>query len=69
MRARTALPPVLAAHHMKCQTANERLSEELHEVYLAYDGPITMLAPVRVFEEFIPTRHPEHPGFRTYSEE
>ena len=68
MRSQTALSPVLAAHHVKCQTTNELLSAELHGVYLAYDGPITKLAPVRTFEEFVFTRHPERPGFRVYDE-
>jgi hypothetical protein len=68
MRARTALSPVLAAHHIKCQNTNELLSAELHGLYLAYDGPVNKLKSVRTFAEFVLTRHPERPGFRTYNE-
>ena len=68
MRAQTALSPVLAAHHTKCQTANGLLSAEMHGLYLAYTGPITMLKSVVTYGELVVTRHPERPGFRVYSE-
>jgi hypothetical protein len=68
MKALPNLSPVLAAHHTKCQNSNELLSAELHGLYLAYNGPIQHLKSVRTFAEFVLTRHPERPGFRTYSE-
>ena len=67
MRA-VPLPPAIAAPHMKCQVTSKLVREELHGLYLAYAGPITHCKSVRTYEEFVYTRHPERPGFRTYSE-
>ena len=62
------LPPAVAAHHKKCQVACKSVADRLHALYLTYDGPIEKVASVMTYEEFVPTRHPERPGFRVYSE-
>lgn len=62
------LPPAIAAHHKKCQVASKTVRDELHELYLEYIGVIIHIESVMTYEEFVPTRHPERPGFRTYSE-
>ena len=62
------LSPFVAGHHRRCQVTSKPIADRLHALYLAYDGPITKLESVRTFDEFVLTRHPERPGFRTYSE-
>lgn len=62
------LPPSVAAHHKKCQTACQTVRDGLHMLYLAYKGPVQHLKSIMTYEELVPTRHPERPGFRAYSE-